>query len=45
VTLEAFDPFSKQPDFKKCAVRVSKVPAEAEAAGDAAAAPARVKRS
>ncbi|MCW8139822.1 MAG: molybdopterin-dependent oxidoreductase [Planctomycetota bacterium] len=24
VTLEAFDPFSKQPDYKKCAVRVRK---------------------
>ncbi len=22
VTLEAYDPFSKQPDYKKCAVRV-----------------------
>ncbi|MDP2304708.1 MAG: molybdopterin-dependent oxidoreductase [Pseudomonadota bacterium] len=26
VTLEAFDPFSKQPDYKKCAVRVRRVP-------------------
>jgi nitrate reductase NapA len=25
LTLEAFDPFSKQPDYKKCAVRVVKV--------------------
>lgn len=25
VTLEAFDPFSKQPDYKKCAVRVKPV--------------------
>ena len=25
VTLDAFDPISKEPDFKKCAVRVSKV--------------------
>lgn len=24
VTLEAFDPYSKQPDYKKCAVRISK---------------------
>ncbi len=29
VTLEAFDPFSKQPDFKKCAVRVRKRGGEA----------------
>jgi nitrate reductase NapA len=26
VTLEAHDPFSKQPDFKKCAVRVARLP-------------------
>jgi nitrate reductase NapA len=26
VTLEAYDPFSKQPDYKKCAVRVRKRP-------------------
>jgi nitrate reductase NapA len=25
VTLETYDPFSKQPDYKKCAVRVLKV--------------------
>ena len=25
LTLEAYDPFSKQPDYKKCAVRVKKV--------------------
>ncbi len=25
VTLDAIDPFSKQPDYKKCAVRISKV--------------------
>ena len=25
LTLEAFDPFSKQPDYKKCAVRLAKV--------------------
>ncbi len=25
LTLEAFDPFSKQPDYKKCAVRIAKV--------------------
>jgi nitrate reductase NapA len=25
LTLEAFDPFSKQPDYKKCSARVSKV--------------------
>ncbi|HMP78035.1 MAG TPA: molybdopterin dinucleotide binding domain-containing protein, partial [Pirellulaceae bacterium] len=25
VTLEAHDPFSKQPDYKKCAVRIVKV--------------------
>ncbi|HET9955339.1 MAG TPA: molybdopterin dinucleotide binding domain-containing protein, partial [Polyangiaceae bacterium] len=25
VTLEAYDPFSKQPDYKKCAVRVRRV--------------------
>jgi nitrate reductase NapA len=25
LTLEAFDPFSKQPDYKKCAVRLKKV--------------------
>ena len=24
LTLEAFDPFSKQPDYKKCAVRIRK---------------------
>jgi nitrate reductase NapA len=24
VTLEAHDPFSKQPDYKKCAVRIRK---------------------
>ncbi|MCP4067890.1 MAG: nitrate reductase, partial [Phycisphaeraceae bacterium] len=29
VTLEAFDPFSKQPDYKKCAVRVRKLTAQA----------------
>jgi nitrate reductase NapA len=28
LTYEAFDPFSKQPDYKKCAVRVSRAPAE-----------------
>lgn len=28
VTLDAVDPFSKQPDYKKCAVRVSRVPRE-----------------
>jgi nitrate reductase NapA len=27
LTLDAHDPFSKQPDFKKCAVRLGKVPA------------------
>lgn len=26
VTLEAHDPFSKQPDYKKCAVRVRRIP-------------------
>lgn len=26
VTLEAHDPFSKQPDYKKCAVRIQKIP-------------------
>lgn len=26
VTLEAHDPFSKQPDFKKCAVKISRAP-------------------
>lgn len=26
VTLEAYDPFSRQPDYKKCAVRVSRAP-------------------
>jgi nitrate reductase NapA len=26
LTLEAYDPFSKQPDYKKCAVRVRKLP-------------------
>lgn len=25
VTLEAYDPFSKQPDYKKCAVRVARI--------------------
>ena len=25
LTLEAFDEFSKQPDYKKCAVRITKV--------------------
>ena len=25
VTLDAYDPISKQPDFKKCAVRIEKV--------------------
>lgn len=25
LTLDAYDPFSKQPDYKKCAVRVSRV--------------------
>ena len=25
LTLEAFDPFSKQPDYKKCAVRIARV--------------------
>jgi nitrate reductase NapA len=25
LTLEAYDPFSKQPDYKKCAVRVRRV--------------------
>ena len=25
LTLEAHDPFSKQPDYKKCAVRISRV--------------------
>ena len=29
VTLEAYDPFSKQPDYKKCAVRVSRLPGAA----------------
>ncbi len=28
LTLEAYDPFSKQPDFKKCAVRVRRIPNE-----------------
>ena len=27
LTLDAHDPYSKQPDYKKCAVRVSKLPA------------------
>jgi nitrate reductase (cytochrome) len=27
LTLEAHDPFSKQPDYKKCAVRVRRIPA------------------
>jgi nitrate reductase NapA len=27
LTLDAHDPFSKQPDYKKCAARVRKVPA------------------
>jgi nitrate reductase NapA len=31
VTLEAFDPISKQPDYKKCAVRVRRPPREAAA--------------
>ena len=30
-TLHDFDPISKQPDFKKCAVRVRRSPGEAEA--------------
>ena len=25
VTLDAFDPISREPDFKKCAVRVSRI--------------------
>jgi nitrate reductase NapA len=25
LTIDAIDPFSKQPDYKKCAVRISKV--------------------
>jgi nitrate reductase NapA len=29
LTLEAHDPFSKQPDYKKCAVRVKKLPRKA----------------
>ena len=28
LTLDAVDPFSKQPDYKKCATRVSRAPAE-----------------
>jgi nitrate reductase NapA len=32
VTLEAYDPFSKQPDYKKCAVRLRRAPG-AKAAG------------
>lgn len=31
VTLDVFDPISKQPDYKKCAVRVIRPPEEAEA--------------
>jgi nitrate reductase NapA len=31
VTLDAYDPFSKQPDYKKCAVRLHKVGATAGA--------------
>jgi nitrate reductase (cytochrome) len=27
VTLEAYDPFSRQPDYKKCAVKVYRSPA------------------
>ena len=30
LTLDAHDPFSKQPDYKKCAVRVTKVGAAAK---------------
>ena len=26
LTLDAFDPFSKQPDYKKCAARVRRLP-------------------
>jgi len=33
VTLDAYDPFSRQPDYKKCAVRVSRAPASNGAAG------------
>jgi nitrate reductase (cytochrome) len=33
LTLDAHDPFSKQPDYKKCAVRISKVPAEVAEGG------------
>ncbi|MGB0611873.1 MAG: molybdopterin dinucleotide binding domain-containing protein, partial [Poseidonia sp.] len=28
VTLDAIDPFSKQPDFKKCAVRIRRAEEE-----------------
>jgi len=28
VTLEAHDPFSKQPDYKKCAVRIRRLPTQ-----------------
>ena len=31
LTLDAHDPFSKQPDYKKCAARVKKLPGAADA--------------
>lgn len=34
LTLDAHDPFSKQPDFKKCAVRVEKLPRGEAGVGD-----------
>jgi nitrate reductase NapA len=35
LTLDAFDPFSKQPDYKKCAARVRRIPRQDEATEDA----------
>ena len=35
VTLEAYDPFSKQPDYKKCAVRIRRADAATGADADA----------
>jgi nitrate reductase NapA len=44
VTLDAHDPFSKQPDYKKCAVRVYKRPAVANAKNPAPRAAAEAHR-
>jgi nitrate reductase NapA len=44
VTLDAHDPFSKQPDYKKCAVRVYKRPAVAKSKNAGSQAAVEVRR-